>query len=286
MAATADKYYNNGISKRSAKIVAVTQHDIPMALMLAEYGTVANIKALFYLDYVRRMAKKDANGNVVYVFIGLCKVGSANYNMHAEARRSRRRMSRTLDGVTREDYVWFNDGGLNTKGEILSLSLASALETGGFKFDSVFKSGYYVACDVYVRFRKNGESSWANAFHFRSIGEKVTYTEDDRFVNLDDFYAVTAGQLYDAQVYISNPEGTHFSDIKTVTIQPYVVRMRTGSNPANAYNNTTIINVYPNTRSIDVGTVFYEIWGQQQRYPNEVAQHERSPTIAANGREG
>lgn len=252
MAATADKYYNNGISKRSAKIVAVTQHDIPMALMLAEYGTVANIKALFYLDYVRRMAKKDANGNVVYVFIGLCKVGSANYNMHAEARRSRRRMSRTLDGVTREDYVWFNDGGLNTKGKATNLAPASDQGVLSVKSGSItFKSAYFTTSSKYgVRYRTALEAWQEVAETNLPAGNTGSGSTVTRNYSLTNARANTSMEVYG---FIENPEGEYQTAPFTILVLAEAVEFRYSSNEPNGGT----LGTYYMGQPLQVGSTIY-----------------------------
>lgn len=260
MAATGDKYYNNGTSKRSAKIVAVTQVDIPMALMLAEYGTVANIKALFYLDYVRRMARKNADGTVTYVFIGLCKIGSANYSHHAAARVSRRRMSRTLDGVTREDYVWYNDGSLNTKGD--SKTKTNHGDTVGNMFLSgEFLAAYYVPTTQYGFEWRNGINGTIKTVQFGSTVQKAPLITKAPAINGN---GIKAKDTVSFRTFIVNAEGRWEDPAwRFVTIKPRLIDSGFHDTYASyAYNRVQTRNIYVDTEVVGVGTKFWtEITG-------------------------
>ena len=81
---------------------------------LSTYGSTANTKLLFYLDYVGQM--KDALGQDV--FVGAVKTSGPNFDMHkmgtgAGSRQGKGRLM--INGV---EHIILNDGGLNTKPHI------------------------------------------------------------------------------------------------------------------------------------------------------------------------
>lgn len=132
MAAPPTAYLNNG-SVLAIHIPGVIKLNSVLALKLAEYG--ANIKSLFYLDYLL-VLKNPTTGQLG--FAGACIVGGANLAYHANARYSRKRLK---NGV---EVIVFNDGGLNTKGYSTQPGAATTTDLRAKLVSILYKTAYYV----------------------------------------------------------------------------------------------------------------------------------------------
>ena len=110
---------------------------------LSTYGSTANTKLLFYLDYVGQM--KDAAGNDV--FIAAVKTSGPNFEMHKmdTGAGSRQGKGRLLIGG--QVHVILNDGGLNTFTNIDFYGVAPGVDAvvykNYFRTNIRFSSAFY-----------------------------------------------------------------------------------------------------------------------------------------------
>src|SRR5690606_19403105 len=104
--------------------------------------------ARFYLDEL--LVNVDGSG--VKGYLGICVVGSFNYNMHAASRRGC-----IAAGTSGGVGITFQDGGLNTFGFAQYTDSPMVAYANHIIMPSLFRSAYYVGTSNYgYRARKSG----------------------------------------------------------------------------------------------------------------------------------
>lgn len=247
MAAPSSAYLLDGLSlpakeeDLSGTVLATYNHFIPRKL----YGTIANTCAIFYLDGIEQDINiEDLAGNIIESgFLGYCIVGSANYYMHAAARRGKLNGSLFNNSeVKLNDRIYFNDGALNTFGLAYALGAISTVF-----FDPIvkarYKSAYYVdstSLMLYFRSRPfegvGGWTSWQGI----SIGSQPQNTDVEYEANVGSIYE---GKLwYEIYATITNIEGTYTSAVYSfyTTLKSVVLRPDSwGNSPVTYYIDRT-----------------------------------------------
>nr|WP_294897864.1 hypothetical protein [uncultured Pedobacter sp.] len=217
MAAEATVYLNNG-AKLPVKLDGVAQYDALVALKLSAYGS--NIKTLFYLDAVL-VADNGAGSSG---FVGMVKIGGANYIRHASARRSKT----VLQNASADQFILLNDAGLNTLGDATNASVPVPLVgvvSGSdvlIKVLADFLSAYYVdTTDYGVEYLYKTTGSIGGSYIAVSAGtlaQATASTAKDFYLSGFDRANITPDNKLYVRPYLTNPEGKFIGTEISVSI--------------------------------------------------------------------
>jgi hypothetical protein len=160
MAAPASAYFNNGNTKMPAHKAGTAKYDLLLGIYMVDYNTDSLSKSIFYLDYLFKVAKKNADNSVSYTFIGGCLAGGSNIKMHnLTTRKSPVRLARKKSNGSLETVILFNDAGLNTLAKSLMIEPADSTFTN-FTILTTFKSAFYSpTTDYFIEVRKADAST-------------------------------------------------------------------------------------------------------------------------------
>jgi hypothetical protein len=246
MSAPSTAYVGNGAAKLKLQKNATVQD-----LLIANnsYGTLADVKSLFYLDGVVQLKKNGTQG-----FIGLVNASSnaVNSKHHNVSRFSSGKT--TKDGIT---YYLCNDGGLNTLGkvsfeEILATSIAS------IQVFATFISSYYASSTAYgFRYRNfpaGGSGGW---FEQNLQPTQGTLAQQGDADNGSSPIVGYRGVIIEFQAFITNSEGTYYGNSLYVTPTGEPVSLREGSfsaSPVTFYIDDLYINTASNGNAVRLYT--------------------------------
>jgi hypothetical protein len=249
-------YLNNGnalrMSEEDLAGGVLANYD---ALIAAYIYGAGDIKNLFYLDAITEVQITDDAGNIIQTgFIGLAKINGFNYNQHSQAKRFKGSLLAVNDvGVPIDDYVAFNDGGLNTLGkvsfeEILATSIAS------IQVFATFISSYYASSTAYGfryrNFQAGGSGGWIEQNLQPAQGTLAQQGDSD---NGSSPIGGQKGVIIEFQGFITNSEGTHYGNSFFVTPTGVLVSLREGSfsaSPVNFYIDDLYINTVSNGNAV------------------------------------
>src|SRR5690625_4398707 len=186
----------------------------------AEYAYVAIptaseavLKSRFYLDVLLAVDDVQSEGTV-YGFIGGCEVGSENYKMHADARQF------YLGGVEgSEDYVFFNDGGLNTLAQ--SGMPNSSLEGTGVVV-SIDKPSYHnEVTQANLVYRRTSQQTWHTVQYQGDLSASSYYFPVG---DVPGGYPIPPNVELEAYMILVNSEGSMVGDKNTFTVQADLIQ--------------------------------------------------------------
>lgn len=225
MAATSNYYLDKAIKEGS------TEANAKMALLAIPDDDNETLKDRYYLDVTLVRAKSGEDGELINKgFTGGCIIGSPNYHMHAVARHH------TLRDIKGNDVVFFNDAGLNTLGEAISVSITN-LSTGAISFLGTFLSAFHVNSDnAGFKYKRNSQE-WVTV-NTGSIDQKV---QVNRNHSLNPLALIKAGDTIYLKGFVTNAEGTNeTSEISGIVTAFTTSAMFTTGWPSTASNPTTI----------------------------------------------
>jgi len=209
----------------------IVYHNI--ALGLGE--TLETIKARFYLDYIL---------NTSAGFIGCCYVGGYNYNFHASHRIG------VINMFKSGQLKAYNDAGLNTL-PFANIPTAPDTRLGTITLNAVLKSSYYNDTTSYGFQYFSGEwlESKGTATDGFPSNTTMTKTEASHAFGMDE-WQIRGGQNVSVRAYVTNSEGTHYSQPFTFTIQKAAIVLgydpTTASYAVTSANKVTAeVDVYP-----------------------------------------
>lgn len=185
-------------------------YDLFYAKELSAYGSVENVKALFYLDYVFQSVVAGEN-----VFVGGVKEFSSNYYYHKNTRMS-------VFGLHAEgtNYILLNDAGLNTFPAI-SMREGRYQYANYMEFVLSIRSAYY-SPTTRCGFRISIDGS---AFGERTIGGIVPSNGSVYNANyVVENIAQRLNQKIEIQPFAINDEGEKVGDMITFYTDDYIHR--------------------------------------------------------------
>lgn len=210
--------------------------------------------ARFYLDEL--LANVDASG--VKGHLGICQNGSANYQMHAAARRGC--IGATIGAA---HGIAFQDGGLNTFGILISQTAIDRTAMGA-TVSNDYKSAYCVKTTktgVTYRMQKPGEawSLWFTEESTKSRLPNETFATEFRLTQLTTFTASEGTQI-EFYGWIENEEGRYTTSViasTTIILSPIKLRANSTANQVLTYwtNNPAMHTV--GNAGIDSATKLY-----------------------------
>ncbi|RYY00785.1 hypothetical protein EON78_00090 [bacterium] len=192
-------------STNKLPISGSTTTTLPLALNL---GTYTNIKEHFYLDKVFRVEED---------FIGMVKVGGANYSYHNPNRFSKLRAKDESNG---EVYIICNDGGLNTLGYSTTPTIATA-EVGNIQVSSMFKTQYYDGFSSHGWEVLNTRNGLTGTFENGVMNERTIATKS--YTGWLVSIGAAAGDTLQVRSYGISPEGIYSSSYQSVVLQARVL---------------------------------------------------------------
>ncbi|MEG1693619.1 MAG: hypothetical protein RR312_09570 [Bacteroidales bacterium] len=187
-----------------------TLYDLFYAKELSAYGSVDNVKALFYLDYVFQSVVAGEN-----VFVGGVRENSNNYYYHKNTRQSV--FGLHADGV---NYIMLNDAGLNTFASI-SIKLGRYKYANYMEFVLSVKSSYYsptTRYGFYVKVDGGAQSERAVTIPLQSGG----VINNPNYVI--EYIAHKVSQKIELRPYAVNDEGEKVGDMITFYTDDYIHR--------------------------------------------------------------
>lgn len=168
-------------------------NDAQFCYRLSEYA--GNEKLLFFLDAL------FVKNTIGLPFIGLVKVGSANYSMHNPSRINSFRAE-----IGSDIYLLLSDGGLNTLPLLPAINNNTLQWANNVRFNITYKSAYFLETTfIGVRYRLNG-GAWTELSFFGTLDENLSITSDRTFD--------TGGikdDLLEVQGLAKNSEGDKYS---------------------------------------------------------------------------
>ncbi len=238
MGATRSMYNNYPIAARSTNGITIQHWSAKLHIDKATH------LARFYLDEL--LAMMDASGTRGYV--GVCNLGSANYYMHAAARRGC--IGSAAAGA---DGIAFQDGGLNTLGVAGNPTVTDA-KVGSITIAAFFKAAHCVrASEIGVEYLHLG--AWQPWAFFGSLEEATEATKSYTAISIPYF---AAGDTVTIRAFHGNAEGTYYSGTANLTLEAAPLTLKYGSWASTAYAGSYTENVYVGFLPLVTGARFYK----------------------------
>lgn len=211
---------------------------------------VAKVKSIFKLDRLESIKADGISG-----FIGQvrCDVNGVPIGPNAIYHRDftdviKNRYSGLIDTVKDINgdvkyYHYFNDAGLNTKGDIIPgnwPNVKTALLNHGVLVTATVKAAFYSGQNKWgFKMKADGTDHPENAANYseaayttvyqETIGINTTKVLNDTLVVADQEYILLAPNKYLTSMYITNEEGTYEVEMFRVRILPYLRRASFGN---------------------------------------------------------
>ncbi|MFD2163664.1 hypothetical protein ACFSJU_14740 [Paradesertivirga mongoliensis] len=251
-------YYKNALAKLPLHIPGVIKYDAFPAINT--YGTLDQVKALFFLDYVLQVAHKEA-GVLQYSFIGAVIVGGANEAYHAAARKFKASVPVKIGGVIRNVYL-LNDAGLNTKGKVTVPVVVNRQNTQ-IRFQGRWYSAFYHPTSNYgFEFYTLGDVPKNGTISIGTIAAAGSDETDLNHLVQTDLTGTNPGDQLYFRSFIVNQEGTKYSDwYSAILVRPVAVkRAATGPEYASCNLSPEIqeFTVYTTAITLAVGEFIFQ----------------------------
>lgn len=227
----------------------------------AEYNTIENAKAKFYLDDVVFIDTLDPDG-----FTGIVRT-SFNIGMHASARKA----------DIGDGKFMLKDAGLNTFGKVTLGSYPNTSMTQNDAIENTFRlvvtllTAFYTSNHAWrIKVKSIGCANPSNPAHYTdislltvplnsSLSNNTTYTYNPAYIQIGDIkdpnaYLFTAPNRYEIWVELSNDEGTFSIQADTLTAVSFPLSLKYSSSSfmdaainggtGTYYKNTAELNSY------------------------------------------